>query len=687
MSEKIRALLVEDNEGDHRLLKAALAEVSDSQIELGHVSRLADAVNWLAREKFDVMLLDLSLPDSQGLNTLAQARQAAPGVPIVVMTGLDDAAMAIRALESGAQDYLVKAKFDGNQLVRAIRHACARSEGLAAKSGAAPHKLIGFLGAKGGCGVTTLVCHVAAELGRQTGSPTLLADFDLVAGAAGFLMKAASPHSVLDAVAILDGLDLNSWRSIVSAVAPNLDILSAPATLAGRMLPRPERLAQVLKFARLNYLWTVVDLGRGLSDYPLSLLDHLDSAFLVATPDVLALARTRQIVEALAGSSYPPERIHLVVNRMNGHGQLTLKDIERLLKLPVEAALPDASGDLAASYALGKLVPASTALGEKFAGFAARLAGIQAPEAKSRWFSFLGRPAAQPPVAQPSDRVTTQSECRATAAGEQLRALLDGSSAGFKSGPDNAVRQLNRELAGVRAELQQFAYMASHDFREPVRLIAGYVQLLAQHTTGRLDAEAGDLMASALEGVDQMQERIDGLLEYARVATTGVRFQPTACEDAFAEALSNLRKSVEESGAVVGHRSLPVILADAPQIRTVFHNLIANALSFRSTDPPRVVVRAEHIANEWVFAVQDNGIGLDLKHAGRIFQLFQRLHTRSEHPGAGVGLAVVKRIVERHGGRVWVESEPGKGATFYFTIPEVAVPAGGGHPMLSEVAR
>jgi Flp pilus assembly CpaE family ATPase len=681
MSDKTRALLVEDNEGDHRLLKAALAEVNDIQIELFHVSRLADAVNWLAREKFDVILLDLSLPDSQGLNTLARSRQAAPGVPIVVMTGLDDEAMAIRALESGAQDYLVKGKLDGSQLVRAVRHACARSEGLSVKSEAAPHKLIGFLGAKGGCGVTTLACHVAAELGRQTGGPALLADFDLVTGAAGFLMKAASAHSVLDAVDMLDGLDMSTWRSIVSNVAANLDMLSAPATLAGRMLPRPERLAQVLKFARLNYPWIVVDLGRGLSDYSLSLLDHLDSSFLVTTPDVLALARTRQIVEALAESSYPPERIHLVVNRTTGRAQLTLKDIERLLKLPVEAALPDASDDLAAAYAHGKLVPGGSALGEQFAGFAARLAGIPAPKIKPRWFPLIRRR-----VAQPSGCATTQPAQPEGCAAEQLCALLDGASAGLKSGQDGALRQLNQELAGAKTELQQFAYMASHDFREPVRLIAGYVQLLAQHTKGKLDAEAGDLMASALEGVVQMQERIDGLLEYARVATAGAGFQPTACEDTIAEAISSLRKSIEESAAVIGHQSLPVVLADASQIRNVFHNLIANALTFRSADPPRVVVRAEQRGNEWVFAVEDNGIGLDPKYAGRIFQLFQRLHTRTERPGAGVGLAVVKRIVERHGGRVWVESEPGKGATFYFTIPKEALPTGSGQRVGSEAA-
>ena len=204
MRNKTRALLVEDNEGDHRLLKAVLADVIDLQMELCHVTRLSDAVNWLAREKFDVILLDLSLPDSQGLNTLTQGRQAAPGVPIVVLTGLDDDGMAIRALESGAQDYLVKGKFDGSHLVRAILHACARGEGRAAKAEVAPHKLLGFLGAKGGCGVTTVACHMAAELGPQTASPTLLADFDLVAGTAGFLLKATSAHSVLDAVEMLD---------------------------------------------------------------------------------------------------------------------------------------------------------------------------------------------------------------------------------------------------------------------------------------------------------------------------------------------------------------------------------------------------------------------------------------------------------------------------------------------------
>lgn len=680
MRDKIRALLVEDNEGDRKLLSAIASEVEDTRIEIFHVSRLGDAVNRLARERFDVILLDLNLPDAKGIDTVTQARRAAPDVPILVLTGLDDEATGIQALKSGAQDYLIKGRFDGVQLIRAIRYARARNEGLAVKPGAAPNNVIGFLGAKGGCGVTTIACHVGAEIGRQTGGKTLVADFDLVAGTAGFLMKATSQYSVLDAADMLDGLDISSWRSIVSDHGPNLDTLSAPVTLVGRMLPRPERLAQLLKFARLNYSWTVVDLGRGLSDFSMCLLDHLDTSYLVTTPDVLALARTRQIIESLLKSSYPRERIHLVVNRVTRTPQLTIKDIERVLKVPVAWILPDDSEMLAAAYIQGKLVQDRSALGETFTRFAARLAGIQEPKATPRWLSFLARRPARlsaddaAMACEPAESATGKNGCGrpGIARGEQFNALLGGPSASL----EGALSQPNQELADARAELQQFAHMAGHDLREPARIIAGYVQLLAQHSNGR-DAEGDDLAASALEGVAQMQERIDGLIEYTRVTTSGARFQPTSCEDELTAALAGLRESIDSTAAVITHDSLPTILADAAQIRKVFHNLISNALTFRSLDAPGVHVRSEERGSEWVFAVQDNGVGLDPQYANKIFQLFQRLYTRTERPGAGVGLAVTKKIVERHGGRIWVESEPGKGATFHFTIPKPGYAAGG----------
>jgi len=256
--------------------------------------------------------------------------------------------------------------------------------------------------------------------------------------------------------------------------------------------------------------------------------------------------------------------------------------------------------------------------------------------------------------------------CPETAPGGPFGAALGGPSAG----PESALSQSNQALADARAELQQFAHMAGHDLREPARLIAGYVQLLAQHSNGKLGAEGDDLVASALEGVAQMQERIDGLIEYTRVTTGGAGFQPTSCEQELAAAIAGLQKSIDETAAVITHDGLPAILADAAQIRKLFHNLISNALTFRSLDVPAVHIRSEEGKSEWEFAVRDNGVGLDPQYGNRIFLLFQRLHTRAERPGAGVGLAVAKKIVERHGGRIWVESEPGKGATFHFTIPK-----------------
>ena len=677
MRDTIRALLVEDNEGDRKLVSLMVSEAEDARIELCYVSRLSDAVNQLARERFDVVFLDLDLPDAKGLNTLTRTRLAAPDVPILVLTGMDDEATGIQALKSGAQDYLVKGRFDSAHLIHAIRYARARNEGLALKSGPAPSQVIGFLGAKGGCGVTTVACHVGAEIGRQTGGKTLVADFDLVAGTVGFLMKATSQYSVLDAVDMLDGLDISSWRSVVSDHGPHLDILSAPVTLVGRMLPRPERLAQLLKFTRLNYPWTVVDLGRGLSDFSMCLLDHLDTGYLVTTPDVLALARTRQILQALLKSSYPQERISLVVNRMTRKPQLTIRDIEQVLQMPVAWILPDDSEMLAAAYVRGNLAQGHSALGEAFTRFAAKLTGIQRPRAARRWFSFLSRlPADETAlVCEPAESSTGENQRGRpqTAPGEQLRALLGGPSAGLESAPS----QSDQALVAARAELQQFAHMAGHDLRGPARLIAGFVQLLAQHCNGSLDAEGGGLVASALEGVAQMQERIDGLIEYASVTTSGAEFQPTSCEEELTAAIAGLRQSIDDTAAVITHDSLPTIPADAAQIRKVFHNLISNALTFRSLDAPCVHVRSEEGRSEWEFAVRDNGVGLDPQYGNSIFLPFQRLYTRTERPGAGVGLSVAKKIVERHSGRLWVESEPGKGATFHFTIPKQGSAAGG----------
>jgi light-regulated signal transduction histidine kinase (bacteriophytochrome) len=225
------------------------------------------------------------------------------------------------------------------------------------------------------------------------------------------------------------------------------------------------------------------------------------------------------------------------------------------------------------------------------------------------------------------------------------------------------------ELRRSNEDLQQFAYSASHDLQEPLRMVTNYVQLLAQRYQGKLDGDADDFIKFAVEGTARMQELIDDLLNYARVQTKGRVFEQIDCEEVFERVLFMLQTKVEEENAVITHDPLPVVLADGVQLGQLLQNLLSNALKFHGGEPPCVHVSAERKGHEWVFTVRDQGIGIDPQFAKRIFTIFQRLHTRSEFPGTGVGLAICKRIVERHGGRIWVESELGKGATFYFTLP------------------
>jgi signal transduction histidine kinase len=229
--------------------------------------------------------------------------------------------------------------------------------------------------------------------------------------------------------------------------------------------------------------------------------------------------------------------------------------------------------------------------------------------------------------------------------------------------------QQAQELARSNAELEQFASVASHDLQEPLRVVISYLQLLAENYHGRLDADADEFIAYAVDGAQRMQQLIVDLLAYSRAGTRSTEFAPTACEQVLARVLVDLHMAIAESGAVVTHGPLPTVQADATQLGQVLQNLLGNALKFRSTQPPRIHVAAEKRGTEWTFMVRDNGIGLEPIYAERIFGLFQRLHSRTAYPGTGMGLAICKKIIERHGGRIWVESEPGYGATFFFTLP------------------
>jgi light-regulated signal transduction histidine kinase (bacteriophytochrome) len=231
------------------------------------------------------------------------------------------------------------------------------------------------------------------------------------------------------------------------------------------------------------------------------------------------------------------------------------------------------------------------------------------------------------------------------------------------------LQQQAADLARSNADLQQFAYVASHDLQEPLRMVASYTQLLARRYQGKLDADADEFIAFAVDGATRMQHLIEDLLAYSRVGTRGKQFASTDVNVVVSRVLRDLQGTIDGSRAVVTRDDLPTVDADAVQLGEVFQNLIANALKFRGAEDPRVRVSAERDGNTWRFAVRDNGIGIEPRHAERIFVIFQRLHARADYPGTGIGLAICKRIVERHGGKIWVDSRPGAGSTFSFTLP------------------
>jgi PAS domain S-box-containing protein len=225
------------------------------------------------------------------------------------------------------------------------------------------------------------------------------------------------------------------------------------------------------------------------------------------------------------------------------------------------------------------------------------------------------------------------------------------------------------ELYRSNEELGQFAYIASHDLQEPLRMVASYTQLLSRRYKGKLDSDADEFIAFAVDGASRMQRLIQDLLTYSRVGTKGKDLLDTSSEEALQQALLNLRGAIEESSALVTHDPLPAVLADDMQLIQLFQNLVGNAIKYQRPGVPRVHVSAARSgAKKWTFAVQDNGLGIDSQYFEKIFGMFQRLHKREEFAGTGIGLAICKKIVERHGGSISVESEPGQGSTFRFTL-------------------
>jgi signal transduction histidine kinase len=229
--------------------------------------------------------------------------------------------------------------------------------------------------------------------------------------------------------------------------------------------------------------------------------------------------------------------------------------------------------------------------------------------------------------------------------------------------------QKTRELTESNAELERFAYVAAHDLKGPLLAVEGFILRLKRRHKDKLNSDAENIIGYALDGTNRMKALISDLLAYARVGTKTDNYKLINCDDIVKRAISNLQIEIDEKGAIVTHDHLPDIFTDETQMTQLFQNLIGNGIKFYKDETPRINISAKRKDNEWIFSVSDNGIGIENKDAERIFDIFQRLHSSSQYQGTGIGLAICKKIVERHGGKIWVESEPDKGSIFSFSIP------------------
>jgi len=372
-----RILLVAEEPEDSTVVREMLPRTEGPAFALEAAFTMMDALDCVARVRPDAILLGLDLPDTQGIETLRAVRAHAPGIPILVWTGVENHQVARAAVQAGAQDYLVKSRLNGPALARALQFAVMRQSTQAPATPGGKAVTIGVLGAKGGVGTTTLACYLSMALRQMTGQPALLADLDLSAGQVAFLMKASSPYSVMDAATNLHRLDGDYWNALIAEGAGDVTVIRSPAEAAMADYSTAQRIRHVFRFLRARYPWVVVDLAR-FSGLSAELTGDLTYLLLVTTPDVPALLEAKQILARLAECGVPRDRVRLVLNRLTRNAALSRAEVEKLLGAAVYS-LPNNYAALSESYATGQLMPLKTDLRQHIARLAAQLAGIELP--------------------------------------------------------------------------------------------------------------------------------------------------------------------------------------------------------------------------------------------------------------------------------------------------------------------
>jgi Flp pilus assembly CpaE family ATPase len=388
----LQVLLIEDNPGDAELVKVTLADAGGFQVHWAEA--LLPGLDRAARADIDLVLLDLSLPDSHGLEGLHAIRTHAPSLPVVVLTGFESEALALRAVQSGAQEYVVKGTLEGPALARALQRAIVRhkmnAQSARLESRQEEAKVVGFLGAKGGVGSTTIACHIGMELKRQTNGRVLVMDLDLTGNTIAFLMNLNSPYGVTEVAYDFLHLDESSWAKLKASDPGGLDVIQSggPVSQEERQ-PKAERVRLVVRFLRSLYQWIVVDLGR-LSPFSARVAEEVNRLYLVGTCDILGLNQAKSAVAALLQTGFDRDLLALILNQAPARPLLSNSEFEKFLGAPVVATLPECRKDFEDSFQNGKRLGESRKFQNHIAQLAAAIAGVakdtQTPKPR---FSFL----------------------------------------------------------------------------------------------------------------------------------------------------------------------------------------------------------------------------------------------------------------------------------------------------------
>jgi PAS domain S-box-containing protein len=738
-------------------------------------STVAEARGALAQEQFSLIILDVLLPDGDGVELLKEIRgtPSHKGTAVMLLSTEAEVRDRVRGLTTGADEYIGK-PYDTNYIVararellrrgqpvtappqttilviddsatfrEELRHALEAAsyrvltastgdEGLRVAAHARPTAII-VDGMLPGIDGATVVRHIRLDTAlRRTPCLLLTASEDrgaevhaLDAGADAFVRKGEDVAIVLarlGAVLRSAGTQMGN-ENTASLMGPKKILVvddsqtylhEISGALRGEgyevaLAHSGEEALELLAVQPVDCI--LLDLlmpglggqetclriksAPGMRDIPLVMVTALEDRQTViqglsaGADDFIAKSSDFQVLKA---------RVHAQIRRKQFEDE-NRRTREELLKKELQVAFLESEERFrilvegVQDYAILMLDPHGNVA--SWNAGAERIKGYRADEIIGQNFSRFypqedidqGKPEEELQIAAASGR--SETECwRVRKDGSRFWANLvitavrnsSGSLLGFseisrdiserKRSEEHLVKKV-AELKRSNDELQQFAYVASHDLQEPLRMVASYTQLLANRYKGRLDSDADEFIAYAVEGSTRMQGLIQDLLAYSRAGTNGKALREISSENALKEALTNLRAAIEESGAVVTHDSLPDITMDDTQLAQVFQNLVGNAIKYRSAEVPNVHVSAtKNGGKEWIFSVRDNGLGIDPQYFERIFILFQRLHGQTEFAGTGIGLAICKKILERLGGRIWVESQPEKGSTFHFALPE-----------------